>query len=266
MSESLTGESTATPASNEPTGQVPVDNTADVNSQEAISGEQSQETVSTDNTAEQPKQTKENGGADETDDGLAKFAKSQGIDLATATDNEKRLLKIARDNQKAARNPGNEKKITDAADELNAPAANEDEQFKLDFRQYKYERETDKFFGQDGIDRSLEPKMVEIIAQKAEQFGKDYAFNLSRDLPTLYNLARLESGVGDTTAAVEQGRREERDSIRKGQVASAGQAHATMQGESTPKITREWLDTKYDPSDPAQRKAVDEALARGDLY
>lgn len=265
MSESLTEGSTGAPASTEPTGQAPVDTTAESNSQETISGEQSQETVSTDSSAEQTQKVNENSGTVEADDGLAKFAKSQGIDLDTATDNEKRLLKIARDNQKAARNPGNEKKVTDAANELETPAANEDEQFKQEFRQYKYERETDKFWSSDDRDRTLEPTMVSILNQKAKEFGKDYAFSLSRDLPTLYNLARLESGAGDTTAAIEQGRREARDSIRKGQTASAGEAHAVTQSQSTPKITREWLDNNYDGT-PEQAKLVDEALARGELY
>lgn len=272
MSESLTeGGIDNTGLENQPTGQESVQQpAAESNNQETISREQSQEAVSQDNAQTQQTQTQQNGGVSQNDDdGLAKFAKSQGFDPENLTDGERKALKIAHDNQKAYRNSNNETKVADVSKELNAPKADatEDEKFRSEFRQYKYEQQTDKFWSAEGRDKTLEPAMVEILNEKKEQYGADYARTLSQDLPTLYDLARLKSGAGSaTTVDTEAIRREERESIRQQSNASAGSAHAVTQSQPGTKVDMDWLQNTYDPSKPEDVKLLDEAMARGDLY
>ena len=137
----------------------------------------------------------------------------------------------------------------------------------------EYERTTDKFFG-DGRDRALEPTMTQILNEKVEQLtptlgekeARKFAYNLSRDLPTLYDLARLRTGaINGPQVDTEAIRREERESIKRQSTASAGQAHAVTQNTAPTKIDREWLANHYQPSNPEHRKLVDEAVANGDL-
>lgn len=265
MNNSPTEGGVVTPASTEPTGQEQIQQPSAEQNQETISHEQSQEAVSQ-TTAEENKTNQ--GASQNDDDGLAKFAKAQGFDPDNLSDDVKRALKIAHDNQKAYRNSTPEKKVTEAAQELDAPKENEteDEAFRREFKQYKYEQQTSKFWGEDGRDTTLEPTMVEILNDAKEKHGAAYAKTLSQDLPTLYDLARLRTGAVGGQVDTEAIRREERESIKKAQTAGSGQPHAvTQNNNSTPKVDREWLNTQYDPSNPEHRKMVDEAVANGDL-
>lgn len=265
MEESLTGNSVETTGAEvSPTGQEQQNQPAESQNQETISREQSQEAVSDDTAAKQTEQN--NGGSSDDDDGLAKFAKSQGFEPEKLTDGERRALKIAHDNQKAYRQANEGKqKITDTTKELGGNST------EARLAQLEYERRTDKFFQEDGRDKSLEPEMVSILNEKVEkltpELGKEqakaYAFSLSRDLDTLYNLAELRAnGSQSNTEAI---RREERESIKRQATASAGQPHAVTQNTGDFKVTREWLETEYQPSNPEHRKMVDEAVQRGDL-
>lgn len=267
MSESLTGADAAqvTGLPTQPTEDAAQQTPAESVNQDTISREQSQEAVSDDTANQQPneeaeKQTQQTGGESQTDDGLAKFAESQGFDLANATDDVKRALKIAHDNQKAFRSKPTGPKVTEATESLG------DGSIEAEVAQLKYQRTTDEFFSQEGIDRSLEAKMVEILNEKKEQYGKDYAFNLSRDLETLYGMASLKSGQSANTTApvdVEQIRREERESINKAMSASAPQAHATNQSPAAPeKVDLNWIQTQYDSRNPEHVKLVDEFFSK----
>ena len=275
--ESLTdGSAVDTSLQTQPTGDATGVTSADASNQETISTGQPNEAVSDDSTA----QVTNEGGAAETDEGLAQFAKGQGIseeDFATLTEREKKLLKVAKDNQTAARNKPADKSLGEANSEIvDAPTGNEteDESFKREFRQYKYERMADQFWSQEGRDRSLEPAMVGLLNKKIEELtpslgeaeARKYAFNLSRDLDTLYNLAAIESGTYDPQAAKQEGRREERDSIRRQSAASAPEAHATASAPASSKIDLAWIQDTYDSSNPEHIKMLDEAMARGDLY
>ena len=258
------GEQVQTASVTEPTVNEQVQQPAAEQNQETISHEQSQEAVSQTTAGNNNNE----GASQNDDDGLAKFAKAQGFDPDNLSDDVKRALKIAHDNQKAYRNSTPEKKVTEVAQELEKPKENEteDEAFRREFKQYKYEQQTSQFWGEDGRDKTLEPTMVEILNEKKAQYGADYARNLSHDLPTLYDLARLRNGAVGGQVDTEAIRREERESIKKAQTASSGQPHAvTQNNNTTPKIDREWLSTQYDPSNPEHRKMVDEAVANGDL-
>lgn len=269
MEESLTqGQPTDAGLSNEPTSEnQEVVTTAETN-QETNSGEQtntSQETVTDDSTAQQT-QTQENSGESETDDGVAKFAKGQGIDWESATENEKRLAKVAYDNQKAARQQMSQAKLTDATKKLNQ---NEDGSVTDSLRLAQLESKIarDEFFRQDGIDASVESAMVDVLNKTREESGVDVARTLAQNLPLLYKIAKAEYVDASIEAARQQGRQEERASITAKTNASAPAAHARTQSDSTPKITREWIADNPNYSDnPETRKMVDEAIARGDLY
>lgn len=248
----------------QPTDQSVEQQSAESANQETISREQSQEAVSDDtaNTnqqqeAEGEKQTQQTGGDSKTDDGLAKFAKSQGFDLENASDEVKRALKIAHDNQKAFRsNTTKGPKVSEATSEL------DDGSLRAEVEQLKYEKQADRFF-EDGRDRSLEPLMVEIINEKAEQYGKEYAFALSRDLDALYAQAQVKSGNFNAQVDPEQIRREERESINRQLSTSAPQAHAVNQGhQSAPKITQDWIQNEYDSKNPEHVKMVDEFFSQ----
>lgn len=271
MEESLTQDTTTDAGLNqEPTSEnQEVVSTAETN-QETNSGEQtntSQEPVTDDSTAEQKQteQTQESGQS-ETDDGVAKFAKSQGIDWEAATDNEKRLAKVAYDNQKAARQQMSQAKITDATQKLNQ---NGDGSITDSLRLAQLESKIarDEFFRQDGIDASIESAMVDVLNKTREESGVDVARSLSKNLPLLYKIAKAESADEAVEAARQQGRQEERASIKTKATASAPAAHAVTQSNNAPKVTREWLAANPNYSDdPEKRKMVDEAIARGDLY
>lgn len=233
---------------------------AEQTNQETNSGT-TQESVSTnsgnaegnqDDTAQSQKQTEEQGSASQVDDGLAKFAKSQGFDPEQLNEDTIRALKIAHDNQKAFRSRSQES-ITDATKGL----AGKDIEARL--AELEHERVTDRFFS-EGRDRSLEPKMVQILNEKREQFGDTYAYNLSRDLDALYALA---GGVEASTVDVEAIRREERESINKRMSASAPDQHATHNSMQTTqiKVTPEWLQTEYDVSNPEHQKLVSEYMS-----
>ena len=264
MENSPTEQVTVTPASPvEPTGQEQQQQVSAEQNQETNSREQSQGSVS-DDTAQQNQnqngdgqqtQTQQKGSESTTDDGLAKFAKSQGVDdVSQLSDRELQFLKIAHDNQKAFREKGSKQSIADATKNLGGT----DVEARL--AQLEYEKTTDKFFS-DGRDRSLETKMVEILAEKKEQYGAEYAYNLSRDLDALYGLAQVKSGASSVDA--EAIRREERESINRQMSGSAPQAHATQGGqESTPQITADWLRNEYNPRDPAHIKMMEDAGLR----
>jgi hypothetical protein len=248
----------------EPTGQDQGQVTADVQTQDTSP----QGSVS-DDTATQ-KQTQETGGAQTTDDGLANFAKSQGIeDLSQLNEREQKLLKIAHDNVKAYREKSktNNAKVTDVTEGLG------DGSIESEVAQLKYERTTDKFWSQTGedgsvkYDKSLEPVMVDLLKQKIEELtptlgeaeAKKYAFNLSRDLGTLYVMAQNQNGAFKPQIDAEAIRREERESINKKLSAGAPNTHATQGGNTpAPKITSEWIRNEYDPRNPEHVKLVDE--------
>lgn len=240
----------------EPTSTGQQEQSAEQN-QETNSREQSQESVSDDAAQQTNTNTQNEKGSDSTtDDGLAKFAKSQGVDdVSKLTDNELRFLKIAHDNQKAFREKGNQPSITDASKSLSGT----DVEARL--AQLEYEKIADNFFGQNR-DRNLEPQMVEILNEKAEQYGKDYAFNLSRDLDALYGLAQVRAG-NVSSVDTEAIRREERESIQRQMSANAPAAHATSGSrEPSGKIDQDWIANQYDPRNPEHRKMVDEYYRR----
>lgn len=265
MEESLTQGDTQAVASQELTTQPVALPTADGN-QETISNQeeiQGQEAVST-----TPAQTNPSGDVD--DDSLVKFAKGQGYseeDVVNMTDREKKTLLSLKKNVDQFRNP--DKKLTEQVSTVvDAPVAGEPDEatFKREFRAYKYEKQVDEFWKDEKKDRSLEPAMARILNDKiaelapqiGEQEARKYAFNLSRDLSTLYAQAQLASGVLSTVNP-EAIRQEERDSIKKQIAAAPDAAHAVQTGPtSRPKVTMDWIRDEYNSKNPEHVKLVNE--------
>lgn len=279
MSESLTNGSDAAAASTEPTAESAAETpVAETQNQEATpqttqeGGEQAkaseataaqtptEETKET-NTEGEQKQTEEKAASEaQTDDGLAKFAKSQGFDPEGLTDGERRALKIAQDNQKAFRS----KSVADskAGVEGDEVTRDEIESFKQEFRSYQAEKQAENFFKEEGRDDALAPVMSDIIEEKKKEHGADYARVLSKDLNLLYDLARIRQTGSTASVDAEAIRREERESINKKLSSSTPSQHASQGGPSTSqKVDKAWIQNEYNPRDPEHVKLVDAYFA-----
>lgn len=273
MSESLTDGGQAQTASQEPTVteqvQTPAAEQNQETSSQAVSQDTQAETVSeanpvetqtptqTDDGAKQT-QTQDDGSA-KTDDGLAKFAKSQGFDPENLTDSERRALKIAHDNQKAYRS----KTVAQSKADVDGDVTRDEiEEFKKEFRTYQAQKQAEQFFAEEGRDDSLAPVMSEILEEKKAQHGAEYARVLSQDLNLLYDIARVRQGSGNQVDA-EAIRREERESINKQLSSGAPSAHATTGStQSAPVVTEDWIRTEYNSKNPEHVKLVDAFFGR----
>lgn len=208
------------------------------------------------------------------DAGLAKFAKSQGIDdVSTLTEREKSLLKAAHDNvknyRKSAEEKANERKLNDEVDELTKPKEGDSEvqALKQQMARYEARNTTNEFWNKNQDDKQYESKMAEILAEERKNYGDAAAWALAQNLPRLLREAKAAAGAFDSDAARDAGRREERERLRKAQEGGADVAHASQgTSQGSPKIDRDWVENTYDPNNPEHQKKLDEAIQRGDLY
>lgn len=261
MSESLTGAEAGKTDGlpTQPTEGQQQQTPAESQNQETNSQAQATESVS-DDTAQQNQnqngdgkqtQTEQKGSESQSDDGLVKFAKSQGVeDVSKLSDNELRFLKMAHDNQKAFRERG--KGLVSAANSIGG------DNIEARLARLEYEQRAESFF--EGKDRSLEKHMVEVLNEKRGQYGDEYAASLTQDLDALYGLAQVRAGQV-SSADVEAIRREERESIRRQQMAGAPQAHAVSSGNSSSSgIDSDWIKNEYNPNNPEHTVALDAYL------
>lgn len=251
---------------------------ADEQSQGTDSGEQSQDSGTTQDER-QDDSTRDGGSTD--DDGLAKFAKAQGIeDVSELSERELRLLKVARDNQKTARKNGSKKdkeELTQTVNDLHDPAkavdeqeddyVNEIRQTRMEMAQIKANQRLNDFYRENPDAEDYAEEMKQALVNEVKTYGEDAGRVLSQNLPRLLREARALRGDGhDAEAAREAGRREEREELRRKQEASADSASASTpsRGGNT-KVTRRWIADNYDPSNDEHRKMLDEAMARGPI-
>ena len=220
------------------------------------------------NTVEQPASTESANtntqNADDENAALAKFAKGQGInDLSELSEREISLLKMARDNKSAYdKTKQNQPKLEETSTQLATLGDDATDVQKLAAKVANMEYKDKKSAFMQGKDATLEPVMAQIVADKRAEYGDDYARALLNDLPTLYSLASAQKPV-DTSAAVEEARREERSSMNQSLTASAGGANATTSKPATPiKVTSEWIRNEYNPNDPEHRALVDAAMKK----
>lgn len=240
---SSTTDPTTNPADSQVTGN------EDANSSQATStasAEQNQSTEADDNAA------------------LASFAKGQGItDLAELSAREISLLKMARDNKSAYdKTKQNQPKLDETSKNLATLGDDATDVQKLTAKVANMEFAATKENFLKGKDATLEPVMAQIVAEKRQQFGDDYARSLLNDLPTLYGLAQLQKPA-DTSAAAQAAREEERTSMNQSLAASGADAHATNSAPVAPvKVTDAWIENEYDSTNPEHRKLLDAALKR----
>lgn len=220
--------------------------------------------------------TQDNEGSD--DDGLDNFAEAQGFDPKNLTEGERKALKIAHDNQKAYRKStqGKSEEAQKAIEEANTLDDGETEQLTddeawqadIEARQARIESNLrlSEFYSKNPDARGYDKEMGEIVLEEANSNGKAAARYLAADLNRLLVLAKARRGDGEANAIAEQARKEERERIRKAQEAGSDGSQATNSHQGEPKITQEWVDKEYDPSNPEHRQMVDEAIQRGDLY
>lgn len=230
MEDSLTGTNDAS-LNQEPTS---VNEPADISSDTT-----SQAPIEQDVVAEPAKES------EPADSGLSKFAKAQGFDLDNASEDTKRALKIALDNQRSFRSAKQLADTSEPTDDLRAEVAN-----------LKYERQVERFFSEQGRDRNLEAVMYDIVKDKAAKYGVEYANSLRHDLDTLYDLAVLKSSQNTQKVDPEQIRREERESINQ-QLQQGAQAHAT--DNSAENESLEYLLANYDGS-PEMAAKIDKLI------
>lgn len=206
----------------------------------------------------------QNNQADAEEAALAQFAKGQGInDLSELSDRERSLLKMARDNKSALdRTKGSQPKLDESSTALSKLGDDATDVQKLTAKvaNMEFAQTKSKFF--EGKDTNLEPVMAQIVADKRQQFGDDYARSLLNDLPTLYALAQSQ-GTTDTSAIEQAAREQERNSMNQSLAASGADAHAVNSAPvSQVKVTDEWIENEYDSNNPEHRKLLDAALKR----
>ena len=260
MSEPTTEQVVDTSVAENSSTTDPTTTSADSQAQTENSTEQNTQAVAQSSASAEQNQSTE----DDESAALASFAKGQGInDLSELSDRERSLLKMARDNKSALdRTKQNQPKLEETSNGLVALGEDATDVQRLAAKVANMEFAGKKAAFLEGKDATLEPTMAQIVADKRQEFGDDYARNLLNDLPTLYSLAQSQKST-DTSAIVEQARRDERNSMNQSLAAGASDAHATSSKPATPiKVTSEWIRTEYDPSNPEHRALVDAATKR----
>lgn len=256
------------------------DNQQDLSADEHTDTDSSGETQDSDQQSDTEPQdgTTQDDDSSDDEDGLSKFAKAQGFDPENLTDDTRKALKLARDNQKAFRE-STQIKADEARSAIHDANTLEDEdteeldpfearQVELEARQARIESDIrlSEFYVSKPEARELDKEMAQIVLDEAKTNGKAAARYLAADLNRLFVLAKARRGDNDSAQIADNARREERENLRKRQSGSADESHASNQHQTTPKVTEDWIDNEYDPSNPEHRQMVDEAMARGDLY
>lgn len=202
--------------------------------------------------------------ADDENAALAKFAKGQGInDLSELSEREISLLKMARDNKSALdKTKQSQPKLEETSTGLATLGDEATDVQKLAAKVANIEFKENKAKFLEGKDATLEPVMAQIVADARTELGDDAARSLIGNLPFLYSLAEGRKPA-DTSAAVEEARREERSSMNQSLSAGASDAHATNSKPATPiKVTSDWIRNEYNPNNPEHVALVDAMTKR----
>ena len=236
----------------------PTNTSADSQATTETGGSNTPEPAST-QTAEQNKSTESDENA-----ALARFAKGQGInDLSELSERELSFLKMARDNKSALdKTKQSQPKLEETSTGLATLGDEATDVQRLAAKVANIEFKENKAKFLEGKDASLEPVMAQIVADARTELGDDAARSLIGNLPFLYSLAEGRK-PDDTSAAVEEARREERSSMNQSLSAGASDAHATNSKPATPiKVTSEWIRNEYNPNNPEHVALVDAMTKR----
>lgn len=169
----------------------------------------------------------------QSDDDLDKWAKSRGIEITT--DGERKLAKMARDNQREFHQKRSEGKVQEEVSslykqddtEFEDDTAKALEQLTLNQANLQAQLATRDFFDANPDAKSYEGKMAEMIKEERDKYGPDAARFLARDLGRLYVLAKSADANSATDTAVQQARKEERELLAKKTQAGVPQARAS---------------------------------------
>lgn len=251
---------------------------ADEQHQDTVSsGEQSQDSGQGSQDEHDESRSTQKSGSSDDDEALARFAKSQGIeDIEDLSDREKRLLKVARDNQVNSRKKlekENEGKVLETVEKLHSSeqASEDDDEVTAllkaqdqQIRLINARQRSQDFFSKVPEAREYEAEMAQVLVNEKEKYGEAAAVILAQNLDRVFREAKDLRGDNDVDSAREAGRRAEREELRRKQEASSESASATDHSKGkTPKVTRDWIANHYDPSNEEHRKMVDEAMAKG---
>lgn len=213
--------------------------------------------------------------ASSSDEDLTKFAKAQGIDDYTSlTEREKKILKTAHDNQKAYRKSTQDKsdELKQTLEDAEKPTQEEldsdvdgNTELRAEVNQLRAAQRVESFYGKNPEAREYETEMKDLVLEEVKTNGTEAARYLSSDLGRLLTLAKARRG-DSTEDAKAQGAREEREKLRKRQEGSSDSGQAQNSHSTPKKVTRDWIDSEYDPGNAEHRQMLDEAIQRGDLY
>lgn len=189
------------------------------------------------------------------DDKLQKFAQSHGLELDSP--NAIKAAKMAMDNQAEFQRANQkaselEKTMTGVSDdyaEQVAEQTGQDPEVLKRLQRMEVKDAVRDFWSQDGVDRTYEPKMIEILGNKP---------HLAGDLDALYALA-----VRDDVKS--QGKREALESLAHSQQAAVPTGNAVNSQGSPAAITPQNVDRLVGQNDLAwfekNREAINRAMA-----
>jgi hypothetical protein len=206
---------------------------------------------------------------------LAKYAKGQGIDdISDLSERELKLLKAGLHGQQdfSAGRQEQSQEARKAIEDVYSPSGDDDDDYDADAardqRLALVEAKADlmDFYAANPEAREYDAEMGKVLVKEVEKYGQVAGQILSQNKDRLLREARALKGDNSVEAAREAGRRDERTLLRKRQEGSAQGADASDTHKTAPKITRDWVQHDYDPSNPEHQQMLDEAIAAGDLY
>lgn len=233
----------------------------------------------------QPEKTTGEEDSSSDEDGLAKFAKSQGFDAENLTEGERKALKLAHDNQKAYRQSQQKKteELNKAVTDVNSVTEDDLEDVdpqdariaRLEANQRVQEQKlrASAFYEANPEAREYDKEMGEVILEEVAKYtnpeeGKMAGRFLAKDLDRLLVLAKAKRGDLSPEQARKDGAREERERLRKTQEGSADSAHASQPSQRTKKVSAADIANMSDEEYIEFRDSgeLHEAINRGDLY
>jgi len=249
-----------------PTEDTVVDNTGVEDSTLPVDDSSENSAVEEHEDTEQPDQDSDSQDSteEEKDNGLAKFAKSQGFDPDNLTDGEKKALKIAQDNQRALRQrmeaskPSEIEKSIKGVDSSSDMSDREYTDFRLN--QQNMVLNVRQYWAENPDDRQYEKEAVAILQKEKELYGDAAQMRLAQDMPRLVREAKFAAGAFDEKAIVAKAQKEERERLKKEQEGGADSLNATQPSSTSSKNMQEWIRDEYDPSNPEHRAKVDAYL------
>lgn len=282
MEESLTDKDSVDSGASDALPEEQNNPSADEQTQDSVSSDDKQDADPSNNQQVDEPTTEEDSSSN--DDGLAKFAKSQGFDPDNLTEGERKALKLAHDNQKSFRQASQRKteELSKTVKEVNEISQDELDdmdptearlaQVEAFQRIQAQELRTTKFYADNPEAREYDKEMAQILADEIKSYsnpeeGKAAARYLGRDLNRLLELAKIRRG-DPTEEARRRGAREERENLRKRQEGSADGMQATQPTRRGNKITREDILSMSDEEFEKLGSSgeLDAIISRGDLY